>query len=193
MTGKVTAVLRKTGQTLVDLGNGRSAVLDRAGGAIGQLVTIDVGNGRVVGAPTGSSLIGVSALTPTQLAQVTVANPATPVGQVATIANAATGALTGGNPVGSVAGVAGAVTGALSGGSTGASGSLAATVTTPVANAATGATAAVTAPLATTPVAILPSVVTGVTTVATTPLVTPIVTLPAAVPGKLDKLGPPKG
>lgn len=99
VTGTVTAVLRKSGQTLVDLGNGQSAVLNRAGGAVGKLVTIDLGSGRVVGAPGATGLIGVAALTLTQVAGVSVANPAAGVttgalGKVGTIVSGTTGAVT---------------------------------------------------------------------------------------------------
>lgn len=135
VTGTVTAVLRKTGQTLVDLGNGRSAVLNTAGGVVGKLVTIDLGSGRVVGAPGQRGLIGVAALTPTQLVQAGVANPAgggklgAVGGTVGTIATTATGLLTGGQsgggagaPVTVVGGVVGKVqtaTGGLLGGTGG--------------------------------------------------------------------------
>ena len=104
LTGKVTAVLRRSGQTLVDLGNGRSVVLNKAGGAVGQLVSIDVGSGRVVGGSAGSSLIGVSALTPTQLASAAVNKPGAASGAIGQVATIATPATTPG--AGSVGGIA---------------------------------------------------------------------------------------
>jgi hypothetical protein len=60
--GIVTAVLNKTGQTLVELGNGGSVLLDRAGGRVGDVVAINLGKGAVTRAPDGSSLVGVNVL-----------------------------------------------------------------------------------------------------------------------------------
>ncbi|MCP3729420.1 hypothetical protein M9978_03170 [Sphingomonas sp. MG17] len=66
VTGKVTGVLAKTGQTLVRLGEGGTGgglILDGAGGKVGALVGIDLGKGTVIAAPEGSkSLIGVNVL-----------------------------------------------------------------------------------------------------------------------------------
>jgi len=60
----VTRVLTKTGQTLVSVGNGQSLILNGTGGRIGDLLKIDLASARVVGAPSGSPLLGVSVLSP---------------------------------------------------------------------------------------------------------------------------------
>lgn len=82
VTGKVTAVLTRSGQTLVDLGQGRSLIL--AGkGRLGELVRIDLASKTVVGAGAGSSLIGAGVLSPTpatgRLAAINLGNGAAPV------------------------------------------------------------------------------------------------------------------
>jgi hypothetical protein len=64
VTGTVTAVLRKTGQTVVDLGQGRSMLLDSARAKLGEIVTLDLGQRKVVGAAGQSGLLGVSVLSP---------------------------------------------------------------------------------------------------------------------------------
>jgi hypothetical protein len=60
--GLVTRVLTKTGQTLVDIGQGNTLVLGKAGGKIGDLLRIDLGSKTVIGAPAGSPLLGVGVL-----------------------------------------------------------------------------------------------------------------------------------
>lgn len=54
--GTVSAILLTTDQTLVQLANGSSVLLNGVGGALGDAVSIDLGQGRVVGGP--NSLIG---------------------------------------------------------------------------------------------------------------------------------------
>lgn len=81
VTGTVTAVLRKTGQTLVDVGGGQSVVLNKAGGTLGEVVSIDLGSRKVVSAATGSSLLGVG-----------VASATPPTGSLASV-NLASGTL----------------------------------------------------------------------------------------------------
>lgn len=59
--GTVQTVLASTGQTLVGLTNGTSLVLNGAGGAVGDLVSVDLGTGRVLQGPAklvGSTAIG---------------------------------------------------------------------------------------------------------------------------------------
>jgi hypothetical protein len=86
LTGKVTAVLAKTGQTLVNIGEngtGGGLILDGAGGKLGALVGIDLGKGKVIAAPEGSkSLIGLNVL---------AQNPST--GKLATVSAASGGKL----------------------------------------------------------------------------------------------------
>src|SRR3954469_23224258 len=56
--GTVTGVLGPTGQTLVQLRNGTSLLVNAVGGALGDVVSINLAQGQVVGGPT--SLVGVS-------------------------------------------------------------------------------------------------------------------------------------
>lgn len=96
VTGTVTAILRKTGQTLVELGNGQSVVLNKAGGTLGQVVALDLGSRTVVAAPSGSSLLGVGVASATlprgSLAGVNVASGGTDAsgGVIPTAVNAVT-------------------------------------------------------------------------------------------------------
>ena len=64
VTGTVTKILRKTGQTLVDIGGGNTLILGKAGGAVGDLLRIDLGSHTVIGAPNKSALLGVGVLAP---------------------------------------------------------------------------------------------------------------------------------
>lgn len=75
VNGTVSAVLLTSGQSLVQLTDGTSLVINSVGGALGDTVSIDVGKGQVVGGP--SALVGVS-ITPSaggaggQLASTTI-------------------------------------------------------------------------------------------------------------------------
>lgn len=69
LTGKVTAILAGTGQTLVHIGEGTGGsgsgglILDGVGGKLGALVALDLGKGKVIAAPEGSrGLIGLNVL-----------------------------------------------------------------------------------------------------------------------------------
>lgn len=73
--GTVSSVLLTTDQTLVQLTSGSSVIVDGTGAALGDVVSIDLGAGKVIGGP--SSLVGVSispqgATTGGQLASVSV-------------------------------------------------------------------------------------------------------------------------
>ncbi|MEP9358459.1 hypothetical protein [Sphingomonas sp. KR3-1] len=84
VTGTVNRVLGRTGQTLVSLGNGSTLLLDGKGGKLGDLVSIDLGQGKVVGASSASAspLVGLNVL---------ARNPST--GQLATVSAATAGNL----------------------------------------------------------------------------------------------------
>lgn len=86
VTGTVTRVLDRTGQTLVNLGEGSGTgglILDGVGGKLGALVAIDLGKGKVIAAPEGSKpLIGLNVL---------AQNPGT--GSLATVSAASGGKL----------------------------------------------------------------------------------------------------
>ncbi len=123
VTGTVTGVLAKTGQTLVDLGSGRTAVLNSAKAILGEVVTLNLGSGNVVDASKGSSLLGVGVLSATpasgSLASVNLGTGAAGGGLVGGLA----GGGTGGGVVNTVAttvnGVVGGVTGGVTGGTAG--------------------------------------------------------------------------
>ncbi len=131
VTGTVTGVLAKTGQTLVDLGSGRTAVLNSAKGILGEVVTLNLGSGNVVGASKGSSLLGVGVLSATpasgSLASVNLGTGAAGGGLVGGLTGGLAGGGTSGGVVNTVAttvnGVVGGVTsgvnGATAGGGTG--------------------------------------------------------------------------
>lgn len=73
--GTVSSLVLTTDQTVVQLTNGSSVILDGTGAALGDVVSIDLGIGKVIGGP--SSLVGVSvspegATTGGQLASVSV-------------------------------------------------------------------------------------------------------------------------
>lgn len=136
VTGTVNRVLTATGQTLVGLGNGSTLILDGKGGALGSLVSIDLGQGKVIGGSSGASpLIGLNVL---------ARNPST--GQLATVSAASGGNLVsvtvpngqGGNLLNvSVPGVVGSTNGA-----TGATGGLLSGVTQTTGGLLGGATGA---------------------------------------------------
>lgn len=56
VNGSVSGVLAGTSQTLVQLTNGASLLLNQTGAAVGDLVSIDLGAGRVISGP--SALLG---------------------------------------------------------------------------------------------------------------------------------------
>ncbi|MDF7777043.1 hypothetical protein P1X14_17430 [Sphingomonas sp. AOB5] len=78
----VTGVIRRTGQTLVQLGGGGTLILGGTGGRIGDVVSLDLGAGKVIGGPNGSPLIGLNVL---------AQNPST--GRLATVNAASAGKL----------------------------------------------------------------------------------------------------
>ncbi|HEX6660293.1 MAG TPA: hypothetical protein VF067_00260 [Sphingomicrobium sp.] len=80
--GTVSAVLLTSGQSLIELSDGSSLLINSVGGALGDAVSIDVGKGQVIGGP--NSLVGVSVLpsggTGGQLASATVGGTSIGVG-----------------------------------------------------------------------------------------------------------------
>ena len=109
----VTRILTKTGQTLVNLGSGQSLILNGTGGKLGDLLKIDLASARVIGAPSGSPLLGVSVLSPSvatgRLAAVNVGNN----GPLVQLGNGTTGG------TGVVSKVGGTVNGVLGGATAG--------------------------------------------------------------------------
>ncbi len=122
VTGTVTGVLAKTGQTLVDLGGGRTAVLNSAKGILGEVVTLNLGSGNVVGASKGSSLLGVGVLSATpasgSLASVNLGTGAAGGGLVGGLTGGLAGGGTGGGVVNTVATTVNGVVGGVTGGGT---------------------------------------------------------------------------
>ncbi len=59
--GTVSAILITTGQTLVQLSNGSTLLLNGVGGTLGDAVSIDLASGRVVGGP--NTMVGANVLT----------------------------------------------------------------------------------------------------------------------------------
>ena len=59
--GTVSAILLTTDQTLVQLSNGSTLLLNGLGGTLGDTVSVDLASGRVVGGP--GSLVGTNVLT----------------------------------------------------------------------------------------------------------------------------------
>lgn len=132
ITGTVTTVLRKSGQSLVDLGNGQSLILNGAGGKLGEIVKIDLLSRTVTGASSGSRLLGVSVLSPTVASGSVAAVNAGNSGPLLTV-----GSGTGSTPSGALApvkgvlapvnGVLAPVTGGVTGSVTGSTGTTGAT------------------------------------------------------------------
>lgn len=80
VSGTVDRVLTGTGQTLVRLGSGQNVLLNGTGGAIGEAVSLDLGQGKVVGG--SAPLVGLNVL---------ATNPST--GQLATVGAGTSGNL----------------------------------------------------------------------------------------------------
>ena len=101
VTGTVSAVLLTTNQTLVQLADGASVLLNGTGGALGDVVSIDLAQNQVVGGP--SSLVGVNVLTssPTsgQLATASVGSGGNLLDIQAAGGGLAVGGTTGGQPI----------------------------------------------------------------------------------------------
>lgn len=124
VTATVTRVLTKTGQTLVNLGNGNSLILNKAGGKIGDVLKIDLGSKTVIGAPSGSPLLGVGVLSPAGS------------GNIATVTSSA---LPGTGAVPNVTGALPNVTGAIAPVTTAIGAAVGGSVTTPVTTITGGA------------------------------------------------------
>ncbi len=128
VTGTVARVLTKTGQTLVDLGDGNTLVLGKAGGKVGDQLRIDLGSKTVIGAPSGSPLLGVGVLPSPGSGNVATASVGNTVDAAvnltkpltATVTGVVTPPATGGapatNPVGGVVGTATGVVNGVTGG-----------------------------------------------------------------------------
>lgn len=126
VTGTVTAVLKDTGQTLVDLGNGKTVALASAAGIVGEIVKVDLGSKTVISAPDNSSLLGVGLLSPNPvtgtLASVNLGTGAPgaangALGPVQNVAQGVVGTVTNvaANPTGLVTTAANTVTGTVAG------------------------------------------------------------------------------
>lgn len=62
--GSVSAVLLTTGQTLITLSDGASLLVNSTSGTLGDLVSVDLGSGQIVGGSTsliGADVLGTSA------------------------------------------------------------------------------------------------------------------------------------
>lgn len=101
LNARISAILGGTGQTVVQLGSGTSVLLNGTGGRLGDLVSLDLGNGRVIGGPQpliGANILAanpvtgtlatVSAASGNNLLGVTVVNPAATAGSPVVIAPA---------------------------------------------------------------------------------------------------------
>jgi hypothetical protein len=95
VTGTVSKILYKTGQTLVDIGNGNTLILGKAGGKVGDLLRIDIGSKTVIGAPNGSPLLGVGVLAPAGSGNILTATVGKTVGVVVDVTKPLTGSVTG--------------------------------------------------------------------------------------------------
>lgn len=107
--GTVSSLVLTTDQTVVQLTNGSSVILDGTGAALGDVVSIDLGTGKVIGGQ--SSLVGVSispqgATTGGQLASVSVgpktATVNSPTVGLPTLGSPALGSPALGTPTGAV-------------------------------------------------------------------------------------------
>lgn len=157
VTGKVTRLLSGTGQSLVDIGNGRTVLVGGVNNAVGRVVSLGIANRSLVGVSSGQSLVGVNLLTRTPVTGSLVTAGALAGNSLAVVdvtKPGSAGALNILSPAGGAAGVAGGVGTALgnvgtalptglSGGLTGAVSGSAGTSQTgllPATNAAVGGT-----------------------------------------------------
>lgn len=148
VTGTVTRVLKDTGQTLVDIGQGNTLILGKAGGLVGDLLRIDLGSQTVIGAPDKSPLLGVGVLSPSGSGNLVAVS----LGQALDLTANATGGLLNNGGTGLLNGVTGTVSNVVSGVTGGdltggLTGSVGATTTTPAGTTNAGATTAVTGTL----------------------------------------------
>lgn len=124
--GTVGAVLLTTGQSLIELSDGTSLVVNGAGGALGDLVSVDRATGQVVGG--SSTLIGANVLGTTSSGTVTASalGSSGTIGAGATVGRGALPTISASTPLGSVATptTIGPVTGTISGASGTLSGTL---------------------------------------------------------------------
>jgi len=80
VNGRVAGVLASTGQTLVSLGGTTTVLINGVGGTLGDAVSINLAQGKVIGGPTaliGGQLAGTSAATTSLLGAATGRTSAT--------------------------------------------------------------------------------------------------------------------
>jgi hypothetical protein len=121
-SGTITGVLGPSGQTVVGLVNGTTVVLNGSGGSLGDLVSLDLGAGQVVGGP--SSLVGVNVLGANSGTHATVGTTSGTAGTSITSGGTTTGALlpapsASGTVSGTVTGTVGGTVGGTAGGTVG--------------------------------------------------------------------------
>lgn len=134
VTGTVTRVLRKTGQTLVDIGQGNMLILGKAGGAVGDPLRIDLGSHTVVSAPNRSALLGAAVLSPAGSGNLV----AVPLNRALDLTSGASGGLLRSGLANGLSGSpTGGVAGSVSGSATAGGSATTTTPQTPVTGAAT--------------------------------------------------------
>ncbi len=117
VTGKVTRLLTATGQSLVDIGNGRTVLVGGANNAIGRVVSLGIANRSLVGVSSGQSLVGVNLLTRTPVTGSLVTAGALAGNSLAVVdvtKPSSAGALNVLSPTGGASGLTGAVGSTLS-------------------------------------------------------------------------------
>jgi hypothetical protein len=118
VTGVVTRILTKTGQTLVDIGNGQTILAGGATNSLGKVVSLGIANNQLIGVSGGQSLIGVNLLTKTPVTGQLITAGALAGNHLAILdVTKPTAGVLGGAVGSTVAGLTGGLTGGLAGGS----------------------------------------------------------------------------
>ncbi|MDO9369948.1 MAG: hypothetical protein Q7T68_15380 [Sphingopyxis sp.] len=112
LVGTVIGVVKATGVTLVQTGNGQQYLVDGLTAAPGQLITATIGKATALGSPNASPLIGASILSPGQKNGSLLTVGVGSAGQLVTLQPG-----TGGNLLGGVTGGLGGATGGGTAGS----------------------------------------------------------------------------
>lgn len=112
LVGTVIGVVKATGVTLVQTGNGQQYLVDGLTAAPGQLITATIGKATALGSPNASPLIGASILSPGQKNGSLLTVGVGSAGQLVTLQPG-----TGGNLLGGVTGGLGGTTGGGAAGS----------------------------------------------------------------------------